>query len=364
MKRIVFLLPFEGRVPVGGFKVIYEYANRLAENGSELHLVYPVFNFVFREGVVHRFLRQCKGLFRYLFLKISGSYRCGAWFSLNGKVREHLVWSLDEKYVPRGDIYIATALKTSFYLAKYSRIPSARKYYLIQGYENWGDATHEEVIASYHFPLNKIVIAEWLEKVVHECGEDCTLIHNGFDFDYFSRSVACGNKDKFCVTMLYHTSVGKGCQDGFEALDIVKGRYPQLKVNLFGVSPRPENLPQWYRYYQQPDRQTHNRIYNEAAVFLAPSHSEGFSLTPPEAMQCGCAVVCTDIGGYTVVCKDNRTALVCPVRRPDLLAEKIIYLIENDDERCRIAENGYGYIREFTWERAYAKFIGILNIDK
>ncbi|WP_418690430.1 glycosyltransferase family 4 protein [Alistipes putredinis] len=193
-------------------------------------------------------------------------------------------------------------------------------------------------------------------------GENCELIHNGFDFDYFSKLIEIEEKNKYCVCMLYHTFEGKGCADAFRALEIVKQRFPQLIVNIFGTAPRPETLPEWYRYWQRPDQQTHNRIYNEAAVFVGPSHSEGFCLTPPEAMMCGCAVACTDIGGYTVCCKHDRTALVSPVRNPERLAENIIRLIEDDDLRYRIAKAGHENIRQFTWESAYDKLKKYLKL--
>ncbi len=363
MKRITFLLPGSGRLPSGGYKVVYEYANRLVKDGLAVSVVYPSFPFPFKERGWSRFLHQCENVLRYLFFKISGIYHGRSWFPLDEKVQEHLVWSLNERHVPASDLYIATAVQTSFYLASYRSVPSAQKYYLIQHFENWGSASDEDVIRSYHLPLKKIVIAEWLEKIVHECGEDCILIHNGFDFNWFSQNIGYADKDKFCVTMLYHTSLWKGCQDGFKALEIVKSKYPQLKVNLFGVYPRPKNLPDWYHYYRKPDWETHNRIYNEAAIFLATSHTEGFGLTPPESMQCGCAVVCTDNGGYAVTCKHAQTAMVSPIQRPDLLAENIVYLMEHDDERYRIAENGHRYIQEFTWDRAYAKLLAFLDIS-
>ncbi|HWN72720.1 MAG TPA: hypothetical protein VNN15_02810, partial [Solirubrobacterales bacterium] len=39
--RIVFVLPARSAAPVGGFKVVYEYANRLVERGHEVALVHP-----------------------------------------------------------------------------------------------------------------------------------------------------------------------------------------------------------------------------------------------------------------------------------------------------------------------------------
>lgn len=38
------------------------------------------------------------------------------------------------------------------------------------------------------------------------------------------------------------------------------------------------------------------------------------------------------------------------------MADNIIRLIENDELRYDIANNGYNYVQQFTWEKAYDKF--------
>ena len=37
---ITFILPRTGEEPIGGFKVVYEYANRLAKDGYHINIVY------------------------------------------------------------------------------------------------------------------------------------------------------------------------------------------------------------------------------------------------------------------------------------------------------------------------------------
>lgn len=41
-KKIIILLPCLAWSPVGGFKVVYEYANRLVAVGHEVTIVYPL----------------------------------------------------------------------------------------------------------------------------------------------------------------------------------------------------------------------------------------------------------------------------------------------------------------------------------
>jgi glycosyltransferase involved in cell wall biosynthesis len=80
-------------------------------------------------------------------------------------------------------------------------------------------------------------------------------------------------------------------------------------------------------------------------------------------MQCGCAPVCTNIGGYMVTCKDGQTALLGEVGNAESLASKILELIENDELRCRIANNANTFIKQYTWESAYRTFKNILVLQ-
>jgi glycosyltransferase involved in cell wall biosynthesis len=161
--------------------------------------------------------------------------------------------------------------------------------------------------------------------------------------------------------MMYHFDKRKGFFDGRRAVEIARQKYPQIKLNLFGVYKTKQKFPDWITYDQKPTKTRHNDLYNKSAIFIAPSHAEGFGLTPAEAMQCGCAVACTNTGGYKVFCQHNKTALVSPVGDSRALADNIIKLIENPKLRIALARNGNKYIQRFTWERAYKKLKKLLT---
>ena len=42
-KRILFLFPGASGVSAGGYKVVFEYANRLVADGYEVGMVYPAY---------------------------------------------------------------------------------------------------------------------------------------------------------------------------------------------------------------------------------------------------------------------------------------------------------------------------------
>lgn len=354
MVAITFIFPHPADGPAGGYKVVYEYANRLVADGYKVNIVYSGSLFWTKKSLYFK-LTNCV---RYVERLIKG-YSGSRWFDLDKRVKEHFTLSLNFRHLPKSDIYVATSPYTAMYVKDY---PADRKFYFIQDYENWGAVTDEILRSTYHYPLKKVAIANWLKEIMDEERENCVVVPNGFDFGYFQKSSSIVGRNRYCVAMLYHEMERKGCKYGFEALNLVKQRYPQLRVMLFGTPDRPMDLPDWYEYYKRPDRDSHNRIYNEASIFLGTSNIEGWGLTVGEAMMCGAAVVCTDNKGYLEMVEDGRTALVSSVRDARGLADNIVRLIEDDDLRCRIAEAGNRHIQAFTWDSSYKKLLEVLDL--
>lgn len=354
MKSICFLLPGFSMSPLGGFKVAFEYANRFAAEGYDVTLVYSA-SMNFRKASPKA---QLKMIIRYPYRLITG-FSGKKWFDLRKDVKNRLVFSLNQRHVPKADCYVATSLYTAVYLNSYCR-DKENDFYLIQDFENWG-VSDEFVKKTYRFGFRNIVVSNWLKGRVEDAGAKCTVIPNGFDFDYFRLSIPPEKKERYSVSMLYRDDKRKGSKYGVEALKIVKEKYPQLKARFFGGDPRPEGLPDWIEYHQRPDRATHNKIYNEAAIHLAPSLQEGWGLTVGEAMICGAAIVCTETLGFKEMVTDQETALIAPCGNAGELAKRIIYLFENDDRRIELAKRGIERIRSFTWDASFAKFKNMVD---
>ena len=287
-------------------------------------------------------------------------YGCRKWFKLDKRVKEHLTLSLNYRHVPKSDIYICTSPYTAMYVKDY---PIEKKYYFIQGYENWGAVTDERLRETYHYPLKKIVISKWLQDIIEkEEKEKCTLIYNGFNFNDFREEIKIGDKNRYCVAMLYHTIELKGAKYGLEALNIVKKEFPKLRANIFGTPTAPTARPEWITYHRLPNKEELNNIYNEAAIFIGCSSVEGWGLPIGEAMICGAAVACTNNNGYLEMAKNEETALVSPIKDAQALANNIIRLIKDDELRHRIARNGNEFIKQFRWDSSYCKLKETLDI--
>lgn len=70
-------------------------------------------------------------------------------------------------------------------------------------------------------------------------------------------------------------------------------------------------------------------------IFVLPSHSEGLPTVVVEAMACGRAVVATPVGGVPQILEDGQNGIITPVKKPEILAEKIRLLIEDPNLRER-----------------------------
>ena len=358
MKKLAFIFPGRGRNPVGGFKVAYQYADFFAGIGYEVHLIYNYEKQDFFKSKDIPFFLKIKTFIGFYYRKLRNQLELSNWYSFKNHIYKDIIFSYHPTFLRKYrnfDVIFSTAVETAYVLNDTKSIPNKHKFYLIQDFENWNDNTDEFVYKSYTFPFTKIVISKWLQERVEKTGFTATIIPNGLDFDYFKLTNPIENRKPAEIAMLYHLDDRKRCCDSMAALEIVKKEIPDLHVTMFGVPNKPANLPDWYSYYQTPNKETHNGIYNNAAIFVAASEKEGWGLTPCEAMQCGAAIACTNADGFLEFAKDSETALVSPVYDVHALANNIIKLIKDNELRIKIAKEGNDFIQQFTLETAFAK---------
>lgn len=344
--KITFVLPGYP-APIGGFRVVYEYANHLVAREHEVTIVHarslrnfdPPLNF-------YRWLRRKAGK---LLTRISRPNF--QWLPIDKRVRMLFVPEPTAKYIPANDVVFATAWQTSEYVAGY---PSSkgRKYYLVMDFPPYM-GPQERIEASWKLPFKKITISRWLyEKVTFVSGtRNAINIPIGVAFHRF-RIIRDIDRRAESVAMMYSHGKYKGGKDGIKVLEICKRRHPDLQMTVFGRVPRPCQIPSWVEYRSNMPEEELVHLYNQTRIFLCSSLAEGFALPPAEAMACGCAVVSTDCGGNREYAEDGITALLSPPSVPQALAGNVIRLLEDDDLRVRLARTGYERIQKFTWERS------------
>lgn len=334
--RITFVLPCYPLRPIGGLRIVYEYANELVKRGHRLTIIHPAF-------LVHSYYGDNR--------KEEATLPPPPiidWQEIDEKIEMKYVPYLKEEFIPDADAIIATAWYTADYVNSYSA-SKGTKFYLIQSHEIW-DGPEKLVNETWHYPLNKIVVSKWLLNVGEELGvSNMKYIPNAIDHNKFRVTVPIGKRSKK-VGMLFSNNEIKGSMDGLRALELAKKKIPELEAVCFGVPRRNRAIPKWIDYVRTPtQKDLVEKIYNECSIFLCPSWIEGWGLPSTEAMACGCALISVDNGGVHDFSKHNRSALISPVKDYRKLAEHLIQLLNNDKQRMQMAKNGLESIEEFTF---------------
>jgi glycosyltransferase involved in cell wall biosynthesis len=81
-------------------------------------------------------------------------------------------------------------------------------------------------------------------------------------------------------------------------------------------------------------------------IYVLPSLWEGLPLALIEALLARKAVVATSVGGNTEVIEDGHTGFLIPPQQPDLIAQRIISLLDSNKLRDEFAENGFLYAKK------------------
>ncbi len=290
-----------------------------------------------------------------------GGHGAIPWFPLAAGIEVRLVRDLGERFIPDGEVIVATAFQTAAPVAGYGP-EKGRGYYLIQSYEDWmGDEA--TVQASWRLPLRKIVVSRWLERIAATLGEAerTTWIPLGLDGEQFRVTRPLTERVVPRIGMLAHPLPLKGTADGLTALEMVRSEFPAIEAVLFGTEPRPAELPEWIEYWQRPRPAELVELYNSCRIFLHPSHLEGWGLPAAEAMACGCALVAAHNDGVDEFARDGQNARLAPVRSPARLAELIGQLLRDDRQRLQLAAEGVRTMRGFDWERSVERLEALLE---
>ncbi len=352
--KINFLLPSVG--VGGGIRSTFELANRLQDRGHEVSIVYPIFPLRLYPLLKCDLYALRKAVSRIKqWIKNVNNQSPPAWFDLKAQVIR--VPYLAEKWIPDADIIIATWWVHAYDIVKYSE-SKGKKFYFVRDYEIW-DGLRKHVDKSYTLSLHRIASSIWLKKLIEETFQAPCLgpIPNGINTDLFysEGNFECHTPKR--IGLLYRRDKRKGSKDALEALIHVQEKYPDVQCVLFGerISLPDEHLVDKLKnmeYHPILNKDELRKIYNSLDIFVFPSHQEGFGNPPMEAMACGAACICTKTGAVPDYTIENQTALLVNPHSVSQLMEKIVYLLENEEKREEIAQNGYNHIQEFSWDRS------------
>lgn len=315
MATIAWLIPrlIEGS---GGHRTMLEHARALERRGHQCHLYLED-----AHNDPTRGARLIEELFGYRFERVTSGW--------------HAIQPAD------------AAVATIWYSAAVVRnLPFAcARLYFVQDWEAcfnpMGDA-YLMAENSYLYGLVPVTIGRWLR---HELGSRFEVPAYHFDFgaDLDIYRPLPDTARELAVCFIYQPDKPRRCSRiGIEALGIVKHHMPQVKIYLYGSSPK-ERGNVWFEHehlglLSLPDC---NALYNRCAVGLCLSSSNP-SRIPFEMMAAGLPVV--EMWRENTLYDFPGSAMLLSHQTPECIAESILRLLNSSREREAMGRAGADFM--------------------
>jgi D-inositol-3-phosphate glycosyltransferase len=99
--------------------------------------------------------------------------------------------------------------------------------------------------------------------------------------------------------------------------------------------------------------------YSAAELLVMPSHYESFGMVALEAMACGTPVIASEVGGLAYLVRDGETGFTVPDQEPELLSEKITWLLNDRDLHRTMSERAVEYAQDYAWEKIAGQIVNV-----
>lgn len=270
------------------------------------------------------------------------------WFPLDVPVQSFRTYEdLAAALTPVEAIKVATWWGTAPFVWRAS-VTRGIPVYFVQDIETsyypGSEQMQSRVLSSYRQEFRYMTISSANRDGLADLGIKAELVPPGIDLDLF-RPLEGRRRDGVLLA-LGRSNPLKNLPltiESWQRLD------PRPELWMFGIEP--ELGPKYgARYLEAPSDEGVNELLNEASVFVQTSRHEGFCLPPLEAMAAGTPVVCTDAHGNRDFCHDGENCLM-PDARAENVTAAIARVLEDDELRRRLIENGKRTARDYAWER-------------
>lgn len=91
-------------------------------------------------------------------------------------------------------------------------------------------------------------------------------------------------------------------------------------------------------------------LYKKSKILISASVDEPFGLSILESMACGTPVIAVNSGGPSEIVIDGKTGYLIPGKRPDILAQKISFLLEKNYLFEMMSKKCILHLRDFSWD--------------
>ena len=202
-----------------------------------------------------------------------------------------------------------------------------------------------------------------VEAIKKLSGDNSEIIYFGVDVEKFSpgqkdinliKEWGFGENDKIVISLRGLEPI-YNVETLIKAIPAVLKQSPETKFIIGGRGSEQEKLEQMardlnaydnIRFIGWADKEILEKYLRIADIYVSTSLSDaGLSSATAEAMSCGLPAIVTDSGENRVWVKDNKQGFVVPMKNPEMIAQKIIYLLNNEDQRSKMANGARQIIK-------------------
>jgi glycosyltransferase involved in cell wall biosynthesis len=153
----------------------------------------------------------------------------------------------------------------------------------------------------------------------------------------------------------------KGVEVLIRAAEIIAKKFPKCLFILIGYETeetkylkqliKAKNLDKYVKLVGYVSDALKKMYYRAADMFVLPSLSEGFGLVLLEAGVNGLPLIVSDLPVFKILIRDGYNGLFSKRGDAEDLANKILYLLENESISIEIGENSRKLAISYSWER-------------
>jgi len=183
----------------------------------------------------------------------------------------------------------------------------------------------------------------------------------GVDIDFWKPSLVNKTEKKLTIGIVKKLEPYYGVEYLIKAFHLVLKNFSNVRLVIIGdgsEKKRLENLTAELKindYVEFLGLINHKDLpdyYRNIDIFVVPSLTESFGVVVVEAASCGLPVIASNVNGLPETVIDGETGFLVPPQNPQIIAEKILYLINNSDIRKRMGRAARTFVEEYyVWEK-------------
>jgi phosphatidylinositol alpha-mannosyltransferase len=223
----------------------------------------------------------------------------------------------------------------------------------------------------------RIAVSEYARRtLVEHLGGDAVVIPNGVDVDFYERAepkpewqTRPGQGGTLAFIGRINES-RKGLATLLEAFPEIAAARPGVRLLVLGGGDTeeaaaflPEHVRGQVEFLGRLSDEDKARLLSSVDVYVAPNlGGESFGIILVEAMSAGAPVLASDLDAFGLVLEGGQVGRMFPTGDAHALAKDAIALLENPEERRRMAEAAALAVRRYDWSVVAADLLAVYEM--